>query len=171
MSAFRNPHNLPTKVCVTCNREFTWRKKWEKNWDEITTCSKRCNTERKRALRKSESEESDAGSSASTEAGTTVLPARDERKAARKAAKAERRERRAGRAKMSVGQKHCDMCGSSVNLLIRCQLGPSKEWSMVCGKCWGTDAVAGGVVDGDGSNPHYRYGGLWRNHHQARGRA
>ena len=34
---------------------------------------------------------------------------------------------------------------------------------MACGKCWATDAVSGGVVDGSGANPHYRYGGLWKN--------
>eukprot|EP00798_Chlamydomonas_sp_ICE-L_P025093 gene25093-10733_t len=39
--------NLPSKMCVSCNRPFTWRKKWERCWDEITTCSKRCNAERK----------------------------------------------------------------------------------------------------------------------------
>lgn len=44
---FRNPHNLPVKDCVVCGRPFTWRKKWEKCWDEITTCSNRCKTERK----------------------------------------------------------------------------------------------------------------------------
>ena len=60
----------------------------------------------------------------------------------------------------------CDMCDASVNLLVRCQLGPGKEWSMVCGKCWGRPEVAGGVVDGSGENEHYRYGGLWKNHHQ-----
>ena len=40
--------NLPTKTCVVCNRPFTWRKKWERCWDEITTCSNRCKAERKR---------------------------------------------------------------------------------------------------------------------------
>jgi hypothetical protein len=39
--------NLPTKVCVVCNRPFTWRKKWERCWDEVTTCSKKCNGERR----------------------------------------------------------------------------------------------------------------------------
>jgi hypothetical protein len=24
--------NLPSKICITCNKPFTWRKKWEKNW-------------------------------------------------------------------------------------------------------------------------------------------
>ncbi|ARN71608.1 Asl3923 protein [Nonlabens tegetincola] len=38
----RNPHGLPTKVCPSCEREFTWRKKWEKNWDNVVYCSKKC---------------------------------------------------------------------------------------------------------------------------------
>ncbi|MBY5950362.1 DUF2256 domain-containing protein [Algoriphagus marincola] len=33
---------LPTKICPVCNRPFTWRKKWEKNWENIKYCSKRC---------------------------------------------------------------------------------------------------------------------------------
>ena len=37
--------NLPTKVCVTCNRSFNWRKKWETDWENITTCSNRLDTE------------------------------------------------------------------------------------------------------------------------------
>ena len=39
--------NLPEKVCVVCNRPFTWRKKWERSWDEVTCCSKSCNAKRK----------------------------------------------------------------------------------------------------------------------------
>ncbi len=34
--------NLPTKICPVCNKPFTWRKKWEKNWDEVKYCSERC---------------------------------------------------------------------------------------------------------------------------------
>jgi len=44
--------NLPNKICVICNQSFNWRKKWEKDWDQITTCSNRCNTERKDKQRK-----------------------------------------------------------------------------------------------------------------------
>ncbi|MET1054380.1 MAG: DUF2256 domain-containing protein [Pedobacter sp.] len=33
---------LPTKICPVCNRPFTWRKKWEKNWDEVKYCSDKC---------------------------------------------------------------------------------------------------------------------------------
>lgn len=34
--------NLPQKICITCNRPFTWRKKWEKVWDEVKFCSDKC---------------------------------------------------------------------------------------------------------------------------------
>lgn len=39
--------NLPSKICVVCDRPFTWRKKWERCWDEVTTCSKACNSQRR----------------------------------------------------------------------------------------------------------------------------
>lgn len=39
--------NLPTKICVVCERPFNWRKKWERCWDEVTTCSKSCNRKRR----------------------------------------------------------------------------------------------------------------------------
>mmetsp|Transcript_17263 Transcript_17263/g.32686 ORF Transcript_17263/g.32686 Transcript_17263/m.32686 type:complete len:198 (+) Transcript_17263:1435-2028(+) len=42
-----NKSNLPEKVCVVCNRPFTWRKKWERCWDEVTCCSKSCNAKRR----------------------------------------------------------------------------------------------------------------------------
>jgi hypothetical protein len=39
--------NLPYKVCITCNKPFTWRKKWEKNWNEVKYCSDRCRNNKK----------------------------------------------------------------------------------------------------------------------------
>lgn len=33
---------LPSKVCIVCNRPFTWRKKWAKVWEEVKYCSDRC---------------------------------------------------------------------------------------------------------------------------------
>ncbi|MDC0422863.1 DUF2256 domain-containing protein [Methylophilaceae bacterium] len=33
---------LDSKLCKVCNRPFTWRKKWEKVWDEVKYCSERC---------------------------------------------------------------------------------------------------------------------------------
>jgi hypothetical protein len=41
--------NLPQKVCVVCQRPFTWRKKWEDCWEEVSTCSKSCNGKRRSA--------------------------------------------------------------------------------------------------------------------------
>ena len=43
--------NLPFKICVSCARPFTWRKKWERCWEEVTTCSKKCNHQRRQAAR------------------------------------------------------------------------------------------------------------------------
>lgn len=45
MKGVKKQH-LPTKVCATCGRPFTWRKKWEKVWDEVKYCSDRCRTQR-----------------------------------------------------------------------------------------------------------------------------
>jgi hypothetical protein len=33
---------LPVKVCLACNLPFTWRKKWERNWEEVRYCSEKC---------------------------------------------------------------------------------------------------------------------------------
>jgi hypothetical protein len=32
----------PSKVCVVCGRRITWRKKWERDWENIRYCSARC---------------------------------------------------------------------------------------------------------------------------------
>mmetsp|Transcript_21456 Transcript_21456/g.59434 ORF Transcript_21456/g.59434 Transcript_21456/m.59434 type:complete len:83 (+) Transcript_21456:114-362(+) len=40
--------NLPQKVCVVCQRPFTWRKSWERCWNEVLTCSDRCKSVRKK---------------------------------------------------------------------------------------------------------------------------
>jgi hypothetical protein len=34
--------HLPSKMCVICVRPFTWRKAWERSWNERETCSTRC---------------------------------------------------------------------------------------------------------------------------------
>lgn len=38
--------DLPQKTCVVCGRPFTWRKKWEKVWEEVKYCSDRCKRSR-----------------------------------------------------------------------------------------------------------------------------
>ena len=109
----RNPNNLPTKICVTCNRPFTWRKKWERSWDEITTCSKRCNAERKKKNgrlgqppdKESSGEETNVCAANGVDQpfeqdlsgeGMNILDVKAARKDAKKAAKAARRAQREG---------------------------------------------------------------------------
>ncbi len=41
-----NKKYLPSKKCIVCKRDFTWRKKWEKNWENVKYCSKRCRGKR-----------------------------------------------------------------------------------------------------------------------------
>ncbi|TNF70443.1 MAG: DUF2256 domain-containing protein [Bacteroidetes bacterium] len=38
---------LPNKICLVCGRPFSWRKKWERTWEEVRYCSKRCRISRK----------------------------------------------------------------------------------------------------------------------------
>jgi hypothetical protein len=38
--------NLPFKICLQCQKPFTWRKKWEKNWNEVKYCSDRCRNQK-----------------------------------------------------------------------------------------------------------------------------
>ncbi|MCZ4222587.1 DUF2256 domain-containing protein [Pedobacter rhodius] len=33
---------LPEKICVVCQRPFSWRKKWKRDWDKVLYCSKKC---------------------------------------------------------------------------------------------------------------------------------
>ena len=33
---------LPTKDCAACGRTITWRKKWERSWDDVRWCSDAC---------------------------------------------------------------------------------------------------------------------------------
>jgi len=180
--------NLPSKVCVVCGRPFTWRKKWERNWDEVTTCSKSCNAKRRSANKKANDEIKDdkvnaMPSSRDEQVIMSILPdnednnsisssslnekkdakaqARKEHKKAMKQLKAERRLKRSGQADPSQYRKPCDMCTKNVDLLIRCITDETLQYKMVCGKCW--KDVSGGVVDGDVKHPYYKYGGLWKN--------
>jgi hypothetical protein len=44
--------DLPSKICVVCEREFNWRKKWAKDWEEVKYCSNACKSVRKKQLSK-----------------------------------------------------------------------------------------------------------------------
>ena len=62
--------------------------------------------------------------------------------------------------------KSCTLCTTPRDVLVRCQIDATEKWHFVCpGKCW--KDVSGGVIDGDGYHKHYRYGGTWKNKHEA----
>lgn len=42
MAKMRKKADLPVKICAACQRPFTWRKKWQKVWDEVRYCSDAC---------------------------------------------------------------------------------------------------------------------------------
>ena len=33
--------NTAEKICPVCEKPFSWRKKWKKNWSEVRYCSER----------------------------------------------------------------------------------------------------------------------------------
>ena len=57
--------NLPKKTCAVCGRPFNWRKKWERDWENVRYCSERCkkkSSDRASSLCvRKEKEESDLG--------------------------------------------------------------------------------------------------------------
>ena len=47
MLGHRKP--LPVKICAHCGLPMTWRKRWERTWDNVRHCSDRCRGESRRA--------------------------------------------------------------------------------------------------------------------------
>jgi len=39
---------LPFKICLVCQRPFSWRKKWKRDWESVKYCSKACGKSRNR---------------------------------------------------------------------------------------------------------------------------
>ena len=42
MPKMRKKSELPSKICLACQRPFVWRKKWERDWDGVKYCSDKC---------------------------------------------------------------------------------------------------------------------------------
>jgi len=40
--------DLPEKICPQCGRPFAWRKKWERDWEQVMHCSQACKGAAKR---------------------------------------------------------------------------------------------------------------------------
>ncbi|MEA5621205.1 DUF2256 domain-containing protein [Cronbergia sp. UHCC 0137] len=49
MGRFRSKSELSEKICVVCQRPFSWRKKWQDCWDDVKYCSERCRRRRSEA--------------------------------------------------------------------------------------------------------------------------
>ena len=45
-----NKQYLASKTCDVCQRPFSWRKKWEKNWEHVKYCSDACRKLKKTAV-------------------------------------------------------------------------------------------------------------------------
>ncbi|AYV24879.1 DUF2256 domain-containing protein [Vibrio mediterranei] len=46
--------HLPRKICGHCDKPFTWRKKWQRCWEQVRYCSKRCSSKARGAKKTSE---------------------------------------------------------------------------------------------------------------------
>ncbi|XDZ65764.1 DUF2256 domain-containing protein [Alphaproteobacteria bacterium LSUCC0684] len=42
MAKMRKKADLPRKTCLACGLDFTWRRKWARDWEHIRFCSERC---------------------------------------------------------------------------------------------------------------------------------
>ncbi|RYZ99416.1 MAG: DUF2256 and DUF3253 domain-containing protein [Proteobacteria bacterium] len=60
------------KNCEVCGRTISWRKKWEKNWDEVKFCGERCR--RNKASAKLGHEEKILNLLSARAAGLTICP-------------------------------------------------------------------------------------------------
>lgn len=38
--------NKESKICQSCGRTIEWRKKWEKDWDQVKYCSQSCKSKK-----------------------------------------------------------------------------------------------------------------------------
>jgi len=225
---FDRGKHVEAKDCITCGRVITWRKKWERCWDEVTTCSKRCKTTRRRELRRAKRNITTSITSpletaaldeiitrsatmpplaiksiaATTTATSPTIPSltltstttapprsvsqplelinptddaiittnqtvqqlRKERKKRKKLLQKNKRAKREGRQDPSIGRKDCQTCAKASDVLVRCRIDATKNWFLICGKCW--NKYSGGVPDGDLKHPHYCYGGVWKNLHK-----
>ena len=72
---------VPTKTCATCGRVITWRKAWERNWEQVRFCSDGCRTHRPGA-REAELEQMILALLAARGRGKTICPSEAARAAA-----------------------------------------------------------------------------------------
>ncbi|MET0590382.1 MAG: DUF2256 and DUF3253 domain-containing protein [Naasia sp.] len=103
-----------SKICASCGREITWRKKWERDWDEVKYCSDACRS--RGAQHDSEYEKAILDLLAQRAAGATICPSEIAR-AARPESWREEMEpvRRAARRLVAAGEVEITQKGSVVD--------------------------------------------------------
>ncbi len=79
--------NMPEKVCAACGRRIVWRKKWERDWENVRYCSDGCR-KHKPATREAALEETILQLLRERGAGKTICPS----EAARAVASSDTRE-------------------------------------------------------------------------------
>ncbi|MCB0640402.1 MAG: DUF2256 domain-containing protein [Phaeodactylibacter sp.] len=42
MAKQRKKSDFPSKICASCQRPFSWRRKWSRDWEQVKYCSERC---------------------------------------------------------------------------------------------------------------------------------
>jgi hypothetical protein len=42
MPVAKRKNGFDPKICIACGKPMEWRKKWEKNWENVKYCSKSC---------------------------------------------------------------------------------------------------------------------------------
>lgn len=67
------PPDVPTKICQTCGRTFSWRKKWERSWETVRYCSDLCRREKPGDI-DARLEQAILGVLASRDRGATICP-------------------------------------------------------------------------------------------------
>ena len=50
---------LPHKNCLVCLKPFSWRKKWERVWEDVKYCSERCRRNKNNKKRYKNNQSSD----------------------------------------------------------------------------------------------------------------
>lgn len=73
---------LPSKICVSCGRSFSWRKKWERDWDQVKFCSKACRRGGEPAGRDRDLERAILGLLGERRGGATICPSEAARRMA-----------------------------------------------------------------------------------------
>ncbi len=38
----KKPSDRASKICPVCQKPFTWRKKWARDWENVIYCSEKC---------------------------------------------------------------------------------------------------------------------------------